>query len=110
MQNKILSLLGLARRAGKLDTGFEAVKSAARAKKSCLLLAAEDISEKTYKNLCYEGERNRVPVMRIPESTENISIACGIKAGVLSVGDAGFARGLRKAMEERNERKEECKL
>ena len=110
MGDKVLSLLGLARRAGKLEIGFEAAKGAARAGKSQLLIAAADISAKTYKNLCYEGDRAGIPAVRLSQGTEDISAACGIRAGVLSVGDAGFARGILMAMEESNERKEESKL
>ena len=55
--DKLLSLLGLARRAGKIEPGFDAAVSAARGHKAALLLAARDISEKTLKNLRYEGDR-----------------------------------------------------
>ena len=59
--DKLLSLLGLARRAGKIEPGFDAAVSAARGHKAALLLAARDISEKTLKNLRYEGDRAGVP-------------------------------------------------
>ena len=42
--DKLLSLLGLARRAGKIEPGFDAAVSAARGHKAALLLAARDIS------------------------------------------------------------------
>ena len=38
--DKLLSLLGLARRAGKVEPGFDAAVGAARSGKACLLLAA----------------------------------------------------------------------
>ena len=57
MVTKLLSMLGLARRAGKLESGFDAAVIAAREGKAALLLAARDISEKTFQNLRYEAEK-----------------------------------------------------
>ena len=55
--DKLLSMLGLARRAGKIEPGFDAAVSAARGRKAAVLLCAQDMSEKTVKNLRYEGDR-----------------------------------------------------
>ncbi len=108
MKDKELSLLGLARRAGKLELGFDAAVSAARRKKARLLLAAEDISEKTFKNLSYEGERAGVPVLRLKTNMEETGRACGSKrAGVLAITEQGFSEALRNAMEQGSEEKEE---
>ena len=83
--DKLLSLLGLARRAGKIEPGFDAAVSAARGHKAALLLAARDISEKTLKNLRYEGDR----------------------AGVLAITDKGFAKAVKELAEAVTEEKEE---
>lgn len=110
MKDKALSLLGLIRRAGKLEAGFDASVSAAKGKKAHLLLAAADISEKTWKNLRYEGERAGVPAVRLEAPMEELSRACGVKAGVLAVTDHGFAKALLNAMEQRPREKEEQSL
>lgn len=107
MENKLLSLLGLARRAGKVEPGFDAAVGAARSGKAALLLAAGDISEKTVKNLRYEGERAGVPTLRVPFGMEELGRACGMRAGVLAVTDKGFARALRGLAEAVTEEKEE---
>ncbi len=107
MTDKILSLLGLARRAGKLELGFDAAVSAAREKRARLLLAAKDVSEKTFKNLRYEGERAEIPAIRLPASMEETGRACGSKAGVLAVTDRGFAESLLGKLEQRSQEKEE---
>lgn len=105
--NKVLSLLGLARRAGKLEAGFDAAASAAREKRARLLLAASDISEKTFKNLRYEGERAGIPAVRLAAAMDEMGRACGVKAGVLAVDDQGFAQALLGAMEQMEREKEE---
>lgn len=94
MNSKLLSLLGLARRAGRLSPGYDAAVQDARQGKAKLLLAARDVSDKTYKNLCYEAGRAGIPAARVPCEMQELGRACGIRAGVLSVTDEGFAKAV----------------
>ncbi|WP_369298509.1 L7Ae/L30e/S12e/Gadd45 family ribosomal protein [uncultured Neglectibacter sp.] len=103
MKDKALSLLGLARRAGKIEAGFDAAVSAARGKKAKLLVAAEDVSEKTVKNLKYEGDRAGIPTVRVKAGMEETGHACGVRAGVLAVTEQGFATALLKVLEQEKE-------
>lgn len=107
MENRALSMLGLIRKAGKLEAGFDASKAAARENRARLLLAARDVSEKTFKNLCYEGERAGIPTARLSASMEETGRACGIKAGVLAVTDRGFAKALLGKLDQKPQEKEE---
>lgn len=97
--NKVLSLLGLARRAGRLEAGFDACQKAARTGKAALLAAASDISDKTYKNLCYEAQRAGIPAVRLQAPIEELGHACGVRAGVVAVNDKGFAGAVMKELE-----------
>ena len=101
--DKLLSLLGLARRAGKIEPGFDAAVSAARGHKAALLLAARDISEKTLKNLRYEGDRAGVPTLRGDFGMEELGRACGM----LAITDKGFAKAVKELAEAVTEEKEE---
>ena len=101
--DKLLSLLGLARRAGKIEPGFDAAVSAARGHKAALLLAARDIS----KNLRYEGDRAGVPTLRGDFGMEELGRACGMRAGVLAITDKGFAKAVKELAEAVTEEKEE---
>lgn len=105
--DKALSLLGLCRRAGRLEPGFALSAGAARSGKAALLVAAEDISPKTWKNLCYEASRAGIPFVRLETSMERLGQACGIKAGVVAVTDKGFAHALLKQLEPTEQEKEE---
>ena len=49
MNDKILTLLGFATKAGKLSYGFDAVKTALAQSKSKLVLIANDLSQKSQK-------------------------------------------------------------
>lgn len=99
MADKLLSMLGMARRAGKLQAGFDLVVETVKAGKADLVLAAADISEKTFKNLKYEAEKQQVKSVRIHAPMEELGKACGIKAGVIVITDGGFAKAIVKLTE-----------
>ena len=101
MTDKTLSYLGLSRRAGKLTAGFDAAALSAKNKKAVLLLAAADISEKTFKNLKYEGDRAGIQTLRLRTNIEETGKACGVKAGVFAVEDEGFSKAIQTALNER---------
>jgi len=105
--DKTLSLLGICRRAGKLVTGFDAAVISVTEKKSFAVLAASDISEKTFKNLKYEVDKEGVTAVKIPFSMEEVGRACGIKAGIVSVCDEGFAKAVLKTVSDIDKEKED---
>lgn len=92
MQNhNLLGLLGIARRAGKLSLGYEAVRRKIRSGGAKAVFMAADLSDGTRRRL----ERNcaqRVPAVTLPVSISDIGHAVGQKCGCLSVDDAGFAK------------------
>lgn len=92
MKNKLLSLLGLMRRAGKLIYGFDSSVEAAKNKKAVCLLYAYDISEKTEKNLKYEAEKYGVEIVKLNLNISEAGGAIGKKAGVFALTDAGFMK------------------
>ena len=94
MADKVLPLLGLCRRAGKLEGGFDMCALAARHGEAKLLLAAADISDKTYKNFRFEAERAGIPCARVEVPMTELGKACGLRAGVLAVTDQGFSKAL----------------
>ncbi len=100
--NKLLSMLGLARRAGKLTLGFDAAVGAIRSGSAQGVIASADLSEKTFKNLKFEADKYGIAAVRINETTESLSIATGRKAGVAAICDKGFMRAISKMNAEDN--------
>lgn len=92
--DRMLSMLGLSRKAGKLFAGYDLCVDKIKQGQARLALAASDISEKTYKNLCYEAARMQIPVRRIKQDREVLGKACGIKAGIVVVTDEGFTKAI----------------
>lgn len=96
MNEKLLQMLGIARRAGKLSLGHDAAKTAVTSSKARLCILASDASERLereFANLS-SSARNPLPVVRLKESMEQLHKSIGAKAGVLTVNDEGFANRL----------------
>lgn len=95
MNNKILTLLGFAAKAGKLSFGYEAAVGSVKAGKSRLVLTAEDISPKTLKETLYFAEKFGVEHIAFQGiDIKTVSDAVGRKCGILSVNDKGFAESM----------------
>ena len=91
---KILSLLGFASKAGKLSFGTHATEWSIKSGKARLVLVAQDISEKTKKEMKFKAN-DKIPVKVLYEiDTDTLSKQIGKKCGIVSVNDDGFASAL----------------
>lgn len=104
--NKALSAMGLARRAGKLNWGYDTVVEAMKTGACCLVIIAGDLSDKTKKNVRFEAERSHVQCIETAFSMEEISAAIGKKSGVIAICDGGFAKKLQQELGAAGEREE----
>ena len=103
---KALSLMGLARRAGKLNWGYDTAVEAMKAGTCSLMLTAEDLSEKTKKNIRFEAEKCGVTYIETAFTIQDISAAIGKKAGAIAICDGGFAKKLMQELGAAGEREE----
>ncbi len=92
--DKILNFLGIARRAGKLSLGFDAVEESVNKKKSKLVILACDVSERTRKSAERISENGNVKTVFSEISMEGFGNAIGKSVGIISVNDEGFAKRL----------------
>lgn len=95
MNPRFLSTLGLCMRAGKLNFGFETVKSAVTEGTVHLLMTASDLSPKTAKEVAFLAEKYAVDLLALPVTMDQMRSAMGKKTGVLAVTDEGFAKRLK---------------
>ncbi len=95
MNNKLAGLLGIARRAGHILLGFDAVRAALLAGRTQLILLASDCSSKTEKELRFAGQNRNCPILGVEATKEEIAAALGLQkpVAVVATDDAGFARG-----------------
>ncbi len=94
MQNKLLSLLGLARRAGKLSLGHDPAVESMHTGKAFLVLTAADLSPRTQKSICFTAQDTKTTLLTMAHTMDEIGAALGKRTGVIAVNDAGFANKL----------------
>lgn len=102
MNDKILSLLGMARRAGRLSCGHDAATEAIVKNKAKLCLCCEDASQRLKNEMahsCRYGNKN-IPFIEAGYKTTELSKAIGFKAAVITIDDEGFANKIRSLFSE----------
>lgn len=95
--NKILNLLTICRKAGKLCMGFDPVKESIEKGKAKLVLLACDLSPKTEKEIRFFAEKKSdqsVKIITTPLTLDEFYFGLGKKAGVFAICDEGFAKSL----------------
>ncbi len=92
MNDRLMSLLGLTRRAGKIVLGNDPVIDSINLKKAKLVIVASDCSKHTAKGVLSTCHRNNVKAHVVPYTKEDISLAVGKYTAVLSITDSGFAK------------------
>ena len=92
---RLLSLLGLCRRAGKLACGAKDTADAIRARRVRLVLLASDASGRTSKMMEDKCAWGRVRLVRICADRAALGAACGIpEMSACGIADEGFSRSV----------------
>lgn len=93
-KSKLLSVLGLARRAGRLSMGHDAALGAVAEKKAGLLLFACDSSQRLRREfeVFIEKRKMSIPVFTVDITIEEIYSSCSGKAAVIAVNDENFCK------------------
>ena len=91
----ILHLLGLARKAGKLELGEEPVGAVCRARHARLMLLAQDAAPNTRRRAAHFGEAGNVLWLELPFTKEEIGLHFGRSScAMLALTDAGLSASL----------------
>ncbi len=103
--NKVLSLLGLAKKAGRVASGEFSTETAVKTGKACLVLVSREASENTkkkFRNMC---DYYRVP-MAVYGDKEELGNCIGQEyRASLAVTDPGFSEAIRKQLVNVDERR-----
>lgn len=92
--NKVLQTLSLIKRAGKLVSGFDAVKDSLAGKNAKLLAASSGLSPHTLKEVQYLQQKYDVPLLLLDESLDELEYQLGKRSGVFSIIDSGLGEKL----------------
>ena len=99
-EDKVLNLLGLAQRAGKLSSGDFIVEKAMKKKTPKLVLLAGDCADNNQKKYIQFAEAYHIPLRKVG-SKETLGTAIGKEVRVVvAVEDDGFAKALLKEIDQ----------
>ena len=93
-KNKLLSMLGIAKRASALSMGHDAAVNSLFSKKAEAIVLACDVSQRAERDMRILAEKHGsgVCVFRADITMEEIFLACGYKAGILAVCNPEFSK------------------
>lgn len=98
-KNKVLSMLGLSTKAGKVVTGEFSTEKAVKTGKAYLVIVASDASDNTkkkFRNMCNYYE----VVMKEYSDKDSLGQACGKESRAsLAITDEGLAKAVSKQIE-----------
>lgn len=104
---KYLSMLGMARRAGKLSMGHDMAVKAVMEHKTDLIIFACDVSNRLineFKVCAKKANADDIEIKQIAEAIDDIHRALGYKAGVITVNDTNFSGRIKELInQEENE-------
>lgn len=103
MMDPILSMIGICRKAGKIEAGEEPVDAAVRARDARLLLLAADAADNTARRCAHFAEVGQCLWLRIPESKYELGRALGRgSCAVLAITDTGLALAVAQRLAEQD--------
>lgn len=91
MEDKLLSTLGICRKAGKLFWGFDVVAEAAREGHLAIILLSADLSPKSGKEMAFIAAKHNIEIHTAPFRMDDIQKRLGKRSGILGVADKGLA-------------------
>ncbi len=89
--DRLLSFLGICKRAGRLVSGADTVTKTVNEGKALLILYASDVSENSLKQVLRAAKEQGTPVKQLPYPKEELSLALGKHCGIICTTDKGFA-------------------
>lgn len=92
MKNKLLSAIGLCKRAGKLVMGFDLVVDTISSGKACGIFLCKDLSPKSGKSITRICEEWDYTPEALPVTMDELAFIVGRRTGILAVTDPGLAK------------------
>lgn len=97
--NKVLSLLGLAKRANKVVTGQDIVLKNVRNNKVNLVFVASDSGKNTLKKFTDKCNFYQIDI-DTTFSKQDLSDAIGSKRSIIGIADYGFAKKMKQLLDD----------
>lgn len=94
-QQKVINILTICRKAGRIVWGFDAVKEAVMEANVSCVIVTDDISVKTLKEVRYFCKNCHVDIIRLDIDSYDMFDAAGKQTVVAAICDYGFAKKIR---------------
>lgn len=99
MMERILSMIGLAKKAGQVEIGEEPVGSAARARHARVILLARDAAPSTVRRAMSFGQAGACLCLEVPFDKDQLGWALGrTSCAMVAITDIGFAEAIVKKL------------
>ncbi|MGI6499032.1 MAG: L7Ae/L30e/S12e/Gadd45 family ribosomal protein [Oscillospiraceae bacterium] len=93
--DNILRMLGIAKKAGKLELGEEPVGAVSRARTCRLILIAQDAADNTLRRAAHFSQFGNIPRLTVPYTKAALGQAVGRSSlALLAVTDVGLAEAI----------------
>lgn len=89
--DKIIQMISMCKRAGKIQLGFDVVKKAMQDGSAELVIVSSDLSPKTLKETAYLTSQFDIPLVTINYTLDELWYILGKRAGVIAVTDYSLA-------------------
>lgn len=94
--DKLLSMIGLCKKAGRLEQGYEVVVESVTNGDVPLVLTTEDLSPRSLRKLLQAIEPTTTTHRVIPVTMDTVAGRLGRRVGILGIADQGFADAIEK--------------
>ncbi|MDR2655162.1 MAG: hypothetical protein LBC56_03690 [Oscillospiraceae bacterium] len=91
IESKLLHMLSMSRKAGKLLLGFDSVREGLAGGRVFAAFVSASASQKTQKEVEFFSKKYRVPFMRLQIPAEVLRRFTGREAAVMGISDKNFA-------------------
>lgn len=96
MKDKLLSTLGICKKAGKLIMGFDAVTEGVELGEVFLVLLTGDLSAKSSKEMAFVSAKHKIDICTAPITMEENLLRLGKRSGILGITDQGLADAVKR--------------
>ena len=104
--DNVLHLLGIARKAGRVEVGEEPVGASARARQARLILVASDAADNSARRAAHFAQAGKAPWFRVPYTKGELGGTVGrASCAMLALTDVGLAAALLARLEQRRHEK-----
>lgn len=103
MNDRALSLLGMARRANRLQIGHYAAKASIVTEKAKLCLLAQDASQRLKEEFMRLVKEKNISLIETETTMAQLSQAIGVKTAVVTITEEGFAKRIIELLQSNSE-------